>query len=111
MDSYKMLLNKWEQFGKGKLSSNEFTIQISASDEAQLLELQRLYPRLSLEEIVRDLLSAALNDVTEYFPYKQGDKVIAYDELGDAIYEDSGLTPKFLALTKKYRRAMTGASF
>jgi hypothetical protein len=36
------------------------------------------------------------------FPYVQGTKVVAYDEDGFEIYEDQGLTPKFVSLSQKH---------
>ena len=36
----------------------------------------------------------------------QGEKVIAEDEFGDPIYEDAGLTPRFIELTRKYQEQL-----
>lgn len=35
-------------------------------------------------------------------PYKQGNKVVSFDELGDPLYEDVGLTPKYLQLRQQF---------
>ena len=44
----------------------------------------------------------------ETLPYKQGTKIIAEDEYGDPMYEDVGLTPRFLELTQHYRNKFNG---
>jgi hypothetical protein len=44
----------------------------------------------------------ALDAVEATFPYEQGSRIIAEDELGDPVYEDTGLTPRFLALSRKH---------
>ena len=109
MNRYRTIQTKWDNFGRGKLSRHEYPVYLSENDAQRIEYLMDKYPRLSLEEIIRDLISAALEDVTEFFPYQQGENIVAYDELGDAIYEDQGLTPKFLALTKKHRHVMSEA--
>ena len=43
-------------------------------------------------------------------PEKPGPKVIANDEQGDPLYEDVGLTPKLVALTRRYRRELDPAA-
>jgi len=47
-------------------------------------------------------LSAALDDVVSHLPYIAGDTIIAHDEEGDHIYEDVGLTPRYLELTRQH---------
>jgi len=39
-------------------------------------------------------------------PYIAGKKVISSDEQGDPIYEDVGLTPRFVELTRKNRKRL-----
>ena len=39
-------------------------------------------------------------------PYVAGQRVIATDEQGDPVYEDSGPTPRFIELTRKHRRTL-----
>ena len=34
-------------------------------------------------------------------PYEPGPKVISRDDQGDPVYEDAGLTPRFIELTRK----------
>ena len=52
------------------------------------------HPDLTLDEIV-----AAI-------PYERGPKVISRDDQGDPVYEDIGLTPRFVELTRKYKKKL-----
>lgn len=77
-------------------------IPVSLHDQARIHALTDLYPNLSEQLIITDLLTAALDEVEACLPYVQGQKVIATDDHGDPIYEDAGLTPKLLELTQKH---------
>ena len=56
----------------------------------------------------RPALSVAVDQVEAAIPYVPGDKVIREDDFGDPVYEDTGMTPEFLALVKKYRDQLGG---
>jgi hypothetical protein len=64
--------------------------------------LAELFPRRNIEELITDLLSAALDEMESVMPYRQGTKVVATDEQGDPLYEDIGPTPRYLSLTEKH---------
>lgn len=100
------LVNKWDQTGKGTLTKKAYEFSLSLEDEAAINTLLQLYPKLSKEQILQDLLGSALDNIEAGFPYVKGQKVIALDEEGDALYEDAGNTPRFLALTQKHRKEM-----
>jgi len=70
--------------------------------------LQEMYPGRTREQILLDLLGAALDDLEEALPYTQGERIVAEDELGDPIYQDVGLTPRFLELTRRFRNELRG---
>ncbi|WP_439134148.1 type 1 pili tip component [Pseudomaricurvus sp.] len=108
MEPFIDLTQKWSQFGQGELTPESYRIALSAADKAVLDKLCNRYPRLNCAEIIRDLLSAALRDMEQSIPYEKGNKVIATDEWGDEIYEDSGLTPRFLSLAKQYQAQLRG---
>jgi hypothetical protein len=48
------------------------------------------------------LLGAALDELEASLPYVKGSKVVATDEMGDPLYEDIGLTPRFLTLSRRH---------
>jgi hypothetical protein len=67
-------------------------------DAARVEALAELYPSRSLDDILRDLVGAALDEVEAAFPYRKGSRVIAEDDRGDPIYEDAGPTARFREL-------------
>lgn len=96
------LLALWERTAKAEFTQEEYTIKLPLEDAAKLQALADMYPRRSIENIIQDLLSAALEDVESSLPYVRGDNVVAVDELGDPLYEDVGPTPRYLSLTQKH---------
>lgn len=96
------LLSIWDRTAGGELTVEQFAVHLPVEDAARLQALAEMYPRRTLEEIITDLLSAALNEVESSLPYIRGNSVVATDEEGDPIYEDIGPTPRFLTLTRKH---------
>ena len=95
------ILNAWQVIGEGELCGQSFTYSLNAADQQRLENLKSLYPKLTEEQIARDLISLALAELEQGMPYVAGDKVVGIDELGDEIYEDVGLTAKFIALSRE----------
>lgn len=98
----KELLETWEKAKRVQMTPCEYRVPLTVRDAARIAALAEMYPAKSETEIITDLLSVALDMVETTFPYEQGTQVITEDELGDPIYEDVGLTPRFLALSKKH---------
>ena len=98
----KNLLERWEKSSSAKLTAREYTVRLPIRDAARIAALAEMYPLKNEEEIALELLSHALDSIEAAFPYVQGSKVIAEDEMGDPIYEDAGSTPRFLALTRRH---------
>lgn len=96
------LAQMWEGTAGGQLTREQYQLHLSIEDAAKLEALAEMYPRRSLENLLGDLVSAALNDLEKSMPYIKGDRVIARDELGDPMFEDIGPTPRFLSLARKY---------
>ena len=74
---------------------------------ARLSALAEMYPKRRPEELLGELLGAALEELEASFPYVKGQKVIATDEEDNPLYEDIGPTPRFLALSRRYLRDMS----
>ena len=102
----KQLVYKWDQTGKATLAKDSYQFSLNPQDESAIETLLALYPKLTKQQILQDLLSTALDDIEAGFPYVKGKRVIAHDEEGDAIYEDAGNTPRFLALMQKHQKDM-----
>lgn len=96
------LLGMWEQTASGALTPAHYTVRLPVEDAARLAALSEMFPRRTVEQLITDLLSAALNDVESSMPYVQGTQVISEDEEGNPIYGDQGPTPRFLTLKQKH---------
>ncbi|MCM2331789.1 hypothetical protein SAMN05216229_112103 [Geopseudomonas sagittaria] len=96
------LVNEWELSAKGKLSKSIYSIPLDVESAARLAALSEMYPKRRPEELLSELVGVALQELEGSFPYVKGSKVVATDEQGDPLYEDVGLTPRFLALARKH---------
>jgi hypothetical protein len=104
MKRIKNLIKEWEAQSKTKPLVKEIGVKMTAYDHARIQALAELYSGHSEEQLVSELLSVALDEIEIALPYVPGKTVVAEDELGDPDYEDIGLTPRFVELTKKYAR-------
>ena len=102
MDNIKELLREWDKTGVAKLTAREYQVRLPVHDAARIAALADMYPRKTMEQIITELLSAALDTLEAVLPYEQGERIIAEDECGDPIYEDVGPTPHFLMLAKQH---------
>lgn len=100
----KELISSWEQVKESKQSETEYKIGLSKRDASRIEALVGLYPGLTRDQILAQLIGTALDEVERQMPYKPGKKVVSFDELGDPLYEDIGLTPKYLKLLHQYAR-------
>lgn len=98
----KELVHEWESTATGRMSADQYSIPLDVESAARLAALAEMYPKRSPEELLGELVGAALEGIETSFPYVQGTKVIATDEQGDPLYEDIGPTPRFLALSRKH---------
>ncbi len=98
----KDLVNHWDKHARGRLTRDRYDMQLSDQHHRRLEKLVALYPMKSSQDLIRDLVSAALDELETSFPYVQGDKVVAYDEDGFEIYEDVGMTPQLVSLSQKH---------
>lgn len=99
----KELPKEWASTAQIKKPVINLSLQLPLELSANLMALKDIYPGRTLEQLLLDLLTAALDELEETLPYKQGVNVIAEDEFGDPMYQDIGLTPRFLELTQYYR--------
>jgi hypothetical protein len=104
--SFKQLLDHWQQTAPPALTAAEYAIRLPIDDAARLQALAEMYPGTSREQIITDLLSAALRELAAAMPYVKGSKVISTDEHGDPVYEDTGPTSKFVELTRRHRKKL-----
>lgn len=92
------LMLSWESASHQNYGDEKYQVRLPLRDAARIEALTGLYPGLNRDEIMAQLIGVALDEVERQMPYKQGKKVVSVDELGDPLYEDVGLTPRYLKL-------------
>ena len=100
--SVKDLVNQWEKYALGTKTHETYQINLNIEDAAKIHALADMYSKRSTDQIISELISAALSELKTSFPYIEGNQVVSFDEEGDPIFEDIGPTPAFIALTKKH---------
>ncbi len=101
---FKALLDQWKKAPAPARTAAQYAVRLPLDDAARLHALAEIFPGQSIEELTTDLLGAALDEIAAAMPYERGSKVISHDDHGDPVYEDVGLTPRFVELTRRYKR-------
>lgn len=99
--SIKDLIRNWETHAAGPLTGTTYNVRLPLEAAAKVAALEAMYPRRTQEQIIGELLTAALDDLENSMPYQQGSKIVSTDEMGDPVYEDVGPTPTFLELSRQ----------
>ena len=97
----RQLVSHWQTTNGDDTPKVTLQIEVPIHNAARLAALADIFPALRYEEVVAELLHAALDEVQEAFPYVKG-KQVGEDEFGNPIYADDGDTPKFLELMKEH---------
>jgi hypothetical protein len=103
---FKPLLDRWKKEAAPVRTAKEYAIRLPLDDAARLQALVELFPGRSIEGIITDLLHTGLDEIAAAMPYERGPKVISRDDQGDPLYEDIGLTPRFVELTRKFKKCL-----
>ena len=101
---FKPLLDRWKKDAAPVRTAKEYPVRLELDDAARLHALAELFPGQPIDVIITDLLHAGLDEIAAAMPYERGPKVISRDDHGDPVYEDIGLTPRFVALTRKIKK-------
>ena len=107
---FKPLLDRWKKAAAPLKSAKEYAVRLPLDDAAKLQALADLFPGQAIEDIVTDLLRVGLDEIASAMPYVKGPKVISSDDHGDPVYEDVGLTPRFIELTRKFKKNLESAA-
>lgn len=102
------LVAMWARDAAAGPAGERYRVCLPLQDAAKIEALVEMYPRRSAEQVIAELLHAALDEVVASFPYVQGERVIARDEEGDPIFEDVGETPRYLELVEKHVARLRG---
>lgn len=97
------LLERWASADTPRHTTETYEMRLDVEDAAKVHALAEMHPGVSIEDILQDLLTAALDEMEASMPYRAGPRVIAQDDHGDPVYEDAGPTPEFLELTRKHK--------
>ena len=103
---FKPLLDRWKKNAAPLRTAKEYPIRLELDDASRLHALAELFPGQPIEALIADLLRAALDEIAAAMPYERGPKVISRDDHGDPVYEDIGLTPRFVALTRQFKKSL-----
>jgi hypothetical protein len=104
--SFKELLDSWRESAAAPRTARAYAVRLPVDDAARLAALADMFPGRAPEQLITELLGAALKEVAAAMPYVAGKRVISTDEHGDPVYEDVGPTPRFMELTRQHRRRL-----
>lgn len=104
----KQLMTSWENASHQNVLEENYHVRLPIKDAARIEALSSLYPGLNKEEVLAQLIEVALDEVERQMPYKPGKKVVSFDEMGDPLYEDVGLTPRYLELRHQFAKGLNG---
>lgn len=107
---FKPLLDRWTKEAAPALTAQEYAVRLPLDDASRLHALLEMFPGCTPERIITDLLHAAIDELAAAMPYAAGPKVISRDDQGDPVYEDVGLTPRFVELTRKHKKNLGAAA-
>lgn len=103
---FKELLASWSERASAQRTLKAYAVRLPIDDAARLGALAEMFPGRTPEQLITELLGAALKEVAAAMPYVPSEKVVSSDEQGDPVYEDVGPTPRFMELTRKHRRRL-----
>jgi hypothetical protein len=103
---FKPLLEQWKKDAPPARTAREYAVRLPLDDAARLHALVRLFPGQTLEGIITDLLHTGLDEIAAVMPYERGPRVLSVDDQGDPVFEDVGLTPRFVDLTRKIKKEL-----
>lgn len=102
------LIPHWEKNDAAPRTDHAYSLRLPVYDAAKLAALEEMYPGKTQEQILSDLLAAALDELEASFAYIEGSEVIAYDDRDDPVYADAGLSPRFQSLTRRHAQRLLG---
>lgn len=104
--SFKSVLQRWQSMPARTEAPERYRIRLATEDAARVEALAELFPGIDVDTVLSDLIGAALDEAEAAMPYEAGERVIREDEFGDPVYEDTGLTPRYIALTREKRKRL-----
>jgi hypothetical protein len=106
---FKPLLDRWKKEAAPAKTAKEYAVRLPLDDASRLHALAALFPGRQIEELITDLLHAGLDEIAAAMPYEPGPKVISRDDQGDPVFEDVGLTPRFVEFTRRFKTSLAAS--
>jgi len=106
---FRELLDSWRESAAVPRALQVYQVRLPVDDAARLAALAEMFPGRAPEQLITELLGAALEEVAAAMPYVAGKRVISTDEQGDPVYEDVGPTPRFIELARRHRQRLEGS--
>jgi len=107
-ENFRELVSSWRRGASEARTAASYAVHLPLDDAARLHALAEMFPGRTCEQLITDLLALALQELAAAIPYEPGQKVISRDEQGDPLYEDVGLMPRLVELTRKHRKRLEG---
>ncbi|MEH6651158.1 MAG: hypothetical protein V7707_14120 [Motiliproteus sp.] len=93
------MLKAWEQHMVKHCPQIDYEVAVQRDDVIKLETLAELY-QLPLNDIIANLITAAIKETEQKMPYIQGRTVIRVEE-NDPVFEDIGRTPRYIAIKQR----------
>ena len=87
---FKELLESWRAGAAAPRTAKAYAVRLPVDDAARLSALAEMFPGRTAEQLITELLGAALQELAAAMPYVAGQQVISTDEQGDPVFEDVG---------------------
>ena len=112
--SFKRLLDHWQQTAPPTLTATEYAVRLPVDDAARVQALVEMYPGASREQIITDLIGAALKELAASMPYVTNGNIYApvmmvAEKAADLILGNTPL-PKEDAAFHRHIRALRSDS-
>lgn len=100
------LLSNWQASSSERQTAREYRIRLPLKDAARVQALVEMFPACGEDELLADLVAAALDELEQAMPYVPGSRVVSEDDYGDPVYEDAGPSPRYRELTRRFTREL-----
>jgi hypothetical protein len=104
---FKALLDRWKKEPAPVKTAESYAVRLDLDDAARLHALGALFPGCTPEDLITDLLHAGLDEIAAAMPYEPGPAIISRDDHGDPVYEDVGLTPRYVGLVREFKKSLS----
>jgi hypothetical protein len=102
---FKPLLDRWKKDPAPARTAQEYPIRLSWMMPRGCMPWPSCFPGQPIEDHHRPAACRPRRNRRRH-ALRAGPKVISRDDQGDPVYEDIGLTPRFVELTRKFKKSL-----